>query len=37
MLGGNLLSNKYFKKIIGIGFEFETHDICKLSMNKKIF
>ena len=34
MLGGNLKTQKHFKKINGIGFEFETHDICKLSMSK---
>jgi len=36
-LGGGLVSDKTFKKILSIGYEFETHDITKLSLheNKK--
>jgi len=35
--GGSLISDKTFKKILSIGYEFETHDIAKLSLhnNKK--
>jgi hypothetical protein len=35
--GGSLISDKIFKKILSIGYEFETHDIAKLSLhsNKK--
>ena len=36
-LGGTLISDKIFKKILSIGYEFETHDLAKLSLhsNKK--
>ena len=36
-LGGSLISDKIFKKILSIGYEFETHDLAKLSLhsNKK--
>lgn len=33
-LGGSLISDKTFKKILSIGYEFETHDITKLSLHK---
>lgn len=35
--GGSLFSDAIFKKILSIGYEFETHDIAKLSLhsNKK--
>ena len=33
-LGGGLVSDKTFKKILSIGYEFETHDITKLSLHK---
>jgi len=35
--GGSLISDKTFKKILSIGYEFETHDLAKLSLhsNKK--
>jgi hypothetical protein len=35
--GGSLIPDKTFKKILSIGYEFETHDLAKLSLhsNKK--
>ena len=33
MFGGNLLGNDVFKHILSIGYEFETHDFTKLSLN----
>ena len=37
LIGGTLLADKTFKKILSIGYEFETHDLAKLSLhqNKK--
>jgi len=32
--GGSLIPDKTFKKILSIGYEFETHDIAKLSLHK---
>jgi len=34
LLGGTLLADKTFKKILSIGYEFETHDLAKLSLHK---
>jgi len=34
MIGGNLESNPIFQKILSIGFEFETSDLVKLSLNE---
>jgi hypothetical protein len=31
--GGSLLADKTFKKILSIGYEFETHDLAKLSLH----
>ena len=33
MHAGSLISNEIFKKIVSIGFEFETHDIAKFSLH----
>ena len=32
--GGSLLADKKFKKILSIGYEFETHDLTKLSLHQ---
>jgi hypothetical protein len=32
--GGSLIPDKTFKKIISIGYEFESHDLAKLSLHK---
>jgi len=34
MLGGGLNSNDAFKHILSIGYEYETHDLAKLSLHK---
>lgn len=34
LLGGTLLADKTFKKILSIGYEFETHDLAKLSLHQ---